>query len=262
MNQQAAGNATLGPTEESVMGFLSWLVNSSNDSGWLRRLVMPTRRRRRRRSDRSSRRSSGPPTRTSPRWRRRTASTSGRTGPGHMKMIFERGLGALRLRIRACRRGGGRPVLRRPQSDQGPGGCRARRPARTAGARPRRAEGVGLLGAADRGWHAGLAGRPAGVGGGPAGQLRPHPSPSGVQRLEPRPPGLRQGTVRRPAGLAGRQAGRPGCAAGLGRFPARQRQARTTRGTCAPPRRRSWTRPAGCSAGCTRASWATRPPAR
>jgi hypothetical protein len=27
------------------MGFLSWLVNSSNDGGWLRRLVMPRKRR-------------------------------------------------------------------------------------------------------------------------------------------------------------------------------------------------------------------------
>jgi hypothetical protein len=51
MNRPTAGNATLGPIEELAMGLLSWLVNSSNDGGWLRRWVMPTRRRRRRRSD-------------------------------------------------------------------------------------------------------------------------------------------------------------------------------------------------------------------
>jgi len=27
-------------TEESAMGFLSWLVNSANEGGWLRRLVI------------------------------------------------------------------------------------------------------------------------------------------------------------------------------------------------------------------------------
>jgi hypothetical protein len=51
MNRPAAGNATFGPTEELAMGLLSWLVNSSNDGGWLSRWVMPTRRRGRGRSD-------------------------------------------------------------------------------------------------------------------------------------------------------------------------------------------------------------------
>lgn len=45
MNQPAAGNATIGLTEEAAVGFLSWLVNASNEGGWLNRLVMPRRRR-------------------------------------------------------------------------------------------------------------------------------------------------------------------------------------------------------------------------
>jgi hypothetical protein len=41
MNRHPAGNATFGLTpEESSMGFLSWLVNSSNEGGWLRRWVI------------------------------------------------------------------------------------------------------------------------------------------------------------------------------------------------------------------------------
>jgi hypothetical protein len=47
MNRPAAGEVHLWTDpEESLMGILSWLVNSSNDGGWLRRWVMPTRRRR------------------------------------------------------------------------------------------------------------------------------------------------------------------------------------------------------------------------
>jgi hypothetical protein len=46
MNQRAEGNATLGLTEELVMGLLSWLMDSGSDSGprWLRRWVIPAGR--------------------------------------------------------------------------------------------------------------------------------------------------------------------------------------------------------------------------
>ncbi|MFD2348501.1 hypothetical protein ACFSTC_02550 [Nonomuraea ferruginea] len=61
-----------------------------------------------------------------------------------------------------------------------------------------------------------LASGPAGVRRRAAGQLRPDPPPPGLHRLGPRPPGLRQGTVGRPARLAGRPPGRPGRGAQAG----------------------------------------------
>ena len=64
-----------------------------------------------------------------------------------------------------------------------------------------------------------LAGRPAGIGGGPPGQLRPHPPPLPRSPARSGQAGLCQGTIGRPARLAGHPTGRPGRAAGLGRGP-------------------------------------------
>ena len=77
-----------------------------------------------------------------PRWRRQARPAvaapceNDQTGQGN-DHGQEGDPGALRLRIRAGRRGRGGPLLRRPQSGRGPGGTRARRPARTARSRPR-----------------------------------------------------------------------------------------------------------------------------
>jgi methyltransferase (TIGR00027 family) len=80
MNKQAAGNATIGLTEESVwdccLGSLTApMTTAACCAGWSRPAGGG-------RLTRNSRRSSGPPPKMSPRWRRRTADTSGRTAPG------------------------------------------------------------------------------------------------------------------------------------------------------------------------------------
>src|SRR5260370_10273746 len=82
---------------------------------------------------------------------------------------------ALRVWLRADRRGARRPVLRGPEPGQGPGGTGARRAPRSPGTRPRPAQGLDLLGAADRPRPADLAPVPARIGGGPPRQLRPEP---------------------------------------------------------------------------------------
>lgn len=46
MNRWAGGKATLGPTEELMMGFISWFMDRGSDfrPRWLRRWIVPTGR--------------------------------------------------------------------------------------------------------------------------------------------------------------------------------------------------------------------------
>src|SRR5215467_5625291 len=69
---------------------------------------------------------------------------------------------ALRIRVRAGRRGGRRHVPGHTEAAARPGGRGARRPGRGQAARAGRAAGVPVLGTADRGRQARLASGPAG----------------------------------------------------------------------------------------------------
>ncbi|CAA9238206.1 MAG: hypothetical protein AVDCRST_MAG10-1474, partial [uncultured Acidimicrobiales bacterium] len=131
---------------------------------------------------------------------------------------------AVRLWLRADRRGGERPVLREPAPGAGSGGRRTGCPAGGAGARAPAVEGVDLLGPAHRRRPPHLEGRPARGGGQPAREPGPCPPPPRLRRVGAGCPPLRARAECGARRVAGRAPRRPRRRPGPGRRGAGRRR--------------------------------------